>query len=363
MYKFNNTHLKNLFRDVGHRLASETTCRRTTLQLSEDELKRIRNAVHDKQIFVIVDESTLSGTQYLNILVGSLETPHVSYLYDCQPLKCAPNSNIIAQAVDDAVRNLEINRSFFRLFNCLMPRNIAAGITLKSLHPKLFHVTCVAYLLYNCAMKIKSLFEDVDQLITKVKAVTIKNKTRQKKFSAIGHPSQPVPTRWGNWLNAALYYAKTLPKVKAIVESFVGYEILVTQAKASVQKNGFAGQLLKIKDQYKCLAKLIEKMKSAKYTIKEAVQAIQELDFGEDTCNINQYIKKKKRNNDISEIINMERQGVSPAVYRMLQNSQSTSASVERSFSMLKKLLAKDRNFEVDNVQHHMILHFNASIW
>ena len=103
LHKLNNTHTKNLLRDIGHRLPSETTCRRTTLQLSEDELKRIRNAVHDKQIFLIVDDSTLSGTQYLNILVGRLETPHVSYLYDCQPLKNAPNSNIIAQAVDDAV--------------------------------------------------------------------------------------------------------------------------------------------------------------------------------------------------------------------------------------------------------------------
>ena len=113
LYKLNNTHIKNLFRDIGHRLPSETTCRRTALQLSKDELKRIRNAVHDKLIFLIVDKSTLSGTQYLNILVGSLETPHVSYLYDCQPLKCAPNSNIIAQAVDDTVRNLGMNRNFF----------------------------------------------------------------------------------------------------------------------------------------------------------------------------------------------------------------------------------------------------------
>ena len=85
LYKLNNTHIKNLFRDIGHRLPSETTCRQTALQLSEDKLKQIRNAVHDKQIFLIVDESTLSGTQYLNIPVGSLETPLVSYLYDCQP--------------------------------------------------------------------------------------------------------------------------------------------------------------------------------------------------------------------------------------------------------------------------------------
>ena len=81
----------------------------------------------------------MSGTQYLNILVGSLETPLVSYLYDYQLLKCAPNSNIIAQAVDNAVRNLGINRSFF----CLLLSDaakymIATGITLNSLYPKLF---------------------------------------------------------------------------------------------------------------------------------------------------------------------------------------------------------------------------------
>ena len=93
------------------------------------------------------------------------------------------------------------------------------------------------------------------------------------------------------------------------------------------------------------------------------MQAIQELDFGEDTCNINQYIKKRMQNNDISEIINIERQDISPAVYHMLQNSQPTSASAERSFSVLKKLLAKDRNFNAENVRHYMILHFNASTW
>ena len=101
-------------------------------------------------------------------------------------------------------------------------------------------------------MKIKSHFKDVDQLIAKVKAITIKNKTRQAKFSAIGYPPQPVPIRRGRWLNAALYYTKTLPEVKAIVETFVGSGILVTQAKVSLQKSGLAGQLLKIKDQYKC---------------------------------------------------------------------------------------------------------------
>ena len=167
------------------------TCRRTALPFSLDELKQIRNAVDVKQIFLIVYESTLSGTQFLNILLGSLETPHVSYLYDCQLLKCAPNRNIIAQAFDGAVRNLGINRTYF----CLLVSDVAnymivAGITLKSLYLKRFHVTCVEHLFHNCAMKIKSHFLTVDQLIiANVKAVTVKNKTRHAKFSAIGYPT------------------------------------------------------------------------------------------------------------------------------------------------------------------------------
>ena len=75
-------------------------------------------------------------------------------------------------------------------------------------------------------MKIKSHFEDVDQLIAKVKAVTIKNKTRQAKFSAIGYPPQPVPTRWGSWLNAALYYAKKLSEVKSNCGKFSSFRLL-----------------------------------------------------------------------------------------------------------------------------------------
>ena len=87
-------------------------------------------------------------------------------------------------------------------------------------------------------------------------------------------------------MNAVLYHAKNLPEVKAIAESFVGSGILVTQAKVSLQKSGLADQLLKIKDQYECLVKLYRKDESAKNTIKKAVLAIQELEYGQNTCSI-----------------------------------------------------------------------------
>ena len=58
--------------------------------------------------------------------------------------------------------------------------------------------------------------------------------------------------------------------------------------------------------------------------------------------------------------MNMERPNILSDVYSLLQHSQPTIAFVERSFSMLQKLLAKDRNFKVKNVKQYMILDFNS---
>ena len=44
-------------------------------------------------------------------------------------------------------------------------------------------------------MKVKSHFEDVDELIAKVKSATVKNKTRQVKFPTIACSTQPVVAR------------------------------------------------------------------------------------------------------------------------------------------------------------------------
>ena len=66
----------------------------------------------------------------------------------------------------------------------------------KSLHRKLFHETCVAHLLHNCALKVKSHFKDIDQLIAKVKSATVQNAIKQAKFAAIDCPLQLVVTRW-----------------------------------------------------------------------------------------------------------------------------------------------------------------------
>ena len=101
-------------------------------------------------------------------------------------------------------------------------------------------------------------------------------------------------------------------------------------------------------------------MKNVKYTLKEAMHASGEFDFGEDTCCVKSYIQKRMQSNYISKIKNMERQDISPAFYSLFHHYQITTTSVEKSFSMLRKLLAKDRKFTVENVKEYMILNFSS---
>ena len=51
---------------------------------------------------------------------------------------------------------------------------VAAGAILIPLYPTLFHAICVAHFLPGCAIKVKSHFENVDQLIAKVNQEQLK---------------------------------------------------------------------------------------------------------------------------------------------------------------------------------------------
>ena len=78
--------------------------------------------------------------------------------------------------------------------------------------------------------------------------------------------------------------------------------------------------------------------------------------FDDDSCAIKAYIKERLSNSDLKEIINCTNLTIAPTSYALLQKAQPTSAPVERSFSMLSKLLRKDRNFDVKNVKKYMMM-------
>ena len=146
-------------------------------------------------------------------------------------------------------------------------------------------------------------------------------------------------------------------KVREIVNAFEGDGILVSNAKAAVNDPNVAKLLARDSPDYQVLPKMIQKVESSKYTIKEAHADISALDLKEDCVGIGAYIKKRMlKNCDMENIVNLKQEDISPLLYTELQCCQPTTAAIERSFSMLGKLLFKDRSFSLGNVEKYLCL-------
>ena len=67
--------------------------------------------------------------------------------------------------------------------------------------------------------------------------------------------------------------------------------------------------------------------------------------------------KKEIKTMAFLKIMTIKRSDISLVVYSLLQHSLTTTASVVKSFFMLRKLKAKDRNFKIENIQQNIILY------
>ena len=363
LYKLRNPEMQSLFQFLGRKAPSESTYRKRDDDMGKCKVDRVCEILLDKIIFMVIDESKISGCKYLNTLVGNIEVPETTYLLHCKILCTSPNQQTIAHAVDDAIRTLQANRNNFVLLLTDAARCMtAAGRLVKGIYPKLFHITCTTHALHNAVERIRNHYEDVSKLIATVKASVVKNKDRRGNFSEIGSPPQPFVTRWGSWLNAAKYYAENFPKVCDIVNAFEGTGHLVVNAKEAVAAETLPNSLKEI---YQCYMKLVEEIKraeSVKYTVSQAYEKGYKLDFGSDPVGVQLYLNHRlELNSDLKAIVNMSNTNVSPALYAKHLQCEATSCSVERSFSMLGKLLVKDCQFAQDNVWKYLALYVNKT--
>ena len=361
LHKLNHPALKSLFSSSENGLPSETAARASVAKLARQKEDEICDTLRDKKIFMVVDEADVAGQKYVNVLVGCLEAPTETFLIDCIPHNESMNSRTIVHTVDDTLRRLGTARTHFNLLLTDAARYMAlAGKTLKEFYPYLLHVTCLAHLLHNCAMRVRAHFKNIDAVVAAMKAATVKNKERCKDFSDAGLPSPPAPvvTRWATWLEAAFFYAEHLPVVRNIVNNWKSGGILVTRAKEAINEDQLISDLVLIL-QYQPLARNVELLEATDCRMADAFKLIKNMDFLEDPCEIQNYIDRRLSGSDIETMINSSVSNIPPATYALLQKAQATSATAERSFSMLKKLLRKDRNFKSENVKKYMLLYYN----
>lgn len=119
-----------------------------------------------KRIFIVIDEADIEGKKYCNTLIRDLEIPIQIYFYKTTCLSNSINSIIVISDIICSLNNLNVDKDNFNLLiSDAAPYMKKAGRELKILYKSLFHITCIAHLMHNCAMHVKSNFHNVDNLI------------------------------------------------------------------------------------------------------------------------------------------------------------------------------------------------------
>ncbi|OAF63972.1 hypothetical protein A3Q56_08324, partial [Intoshia linei] len=63
----------------------------------------VKKKLEHKQVFLVTDESDIAGEKYINILMGTLNEPHTTYLVGLRHISVSPNATMIAQIIDDTI--------------------------------------------------------------------------------------------------------------------------------------------------------------------------------------------------------------------------------------------------------------------
>ena len=256
------------------------------------------------------------------------------------------NAPALAEAIDDLMRGFGVDRENFLLLNYdAAAYMIACGNILCTMYPYLHHLTCLCLLLHNAAMQIKAYYDGVNDLIASVKAVIVENRTRAQMFADVSNPPEPAVTRWGTWIIAACRYVQNFLSIKEFVLNFGGEGALVTKAILVVSKPRIESELATLQN-FGGFSLLIADLESDSCAQMEGyrkiLQFIEHLDLEVDF--VKQYVESRQSKKPDLQTVVTSSGTLTPADYALLQNSPTSNAAIEQSFSKLRKLLQNDRS-------------------
>ena len=296
LHKLRNDCFQNLFNNFDLPLVTQSSAQQKIKNIANEKFEKIKQILTNEKIFFIVDESCKAGLKYTNILMGKLSNPNQTYLVRTVGTEESVNSEMMARVIDETFKSLDISRNDVCLFISDAARYmIKTGTYLKIFYSPVIHITCLSHLLHNVCLKLRLGFPNVDNLISTVKAATVKNSSRSRLFDEIGVPPQPVLTRWGTWLSAAKYYSSNFQAVKNIVNSFQGEGKLVTAAKECLGKECLRDQLEELVCCYGVLIDEIENFQNKNYCVESGYRTIMNIHFKHDPLKMKKYIEDRMK--------------------------------------------------------------------
>ena len=389
LFKVNHVKMKNFFKKHFQiNLPDESTLRKNYLtKIYDRSISEIKSKLINHKIWVSIDETTDStGRNIANVIVGPLnKEPSDCYLLTC---------NILERTNHTTISQLFFNSMMFLYDNKIQYENVLlfitdaakymvkAGQAIQVSYPKMIHLTCLAHGLNRVAEEIRSNYPKVNKLISSVKKIYSKSPLRIEVFKQRAPetplPPQPVVTRWGTWVEAAIYYSENFNLIKDLIEEMDENEaIAIKEAKKNFESNELRANLAFISSNYSDLVKTIKKLEERNLKIEDSVNLVEtQFNF---IKNLNQkcvfakfeYVLSKnsgykqiKLINDIlkgdQNAINDLKFDYSPKEIAAFLFAPITSVDVERSFSAFKSLFThKRQNFTFENLKKTLIIKFN----
>ena len=217
--KIDNPELKDFFeRHIKIPMPSREMVRRQLDGLYTEVYESIKKDLAGKPFWLGIDECTdAMGRPLVNVLMGALgqELFQEPYLVECTYLDGPANNESITDVVQRTIQDLfgfktfDINQ-FRALLSDAVGYMLRAGKNLKAVYPKLLHITCLCHALHRVCEHVREMFPKVNHLIGLVKKIFLKAPSRinawYEKNPTLPLPPEPCLTRWGTWVDAAVFY-------------------------------------------------------------------------------------------------------------------------------------------------------------
>ena len=98
LHKLHNPHVIQLFENLDQKMPSETVCRDYVKTLANNEQDCLKYLVKDKCIFIVIDESEVDKTKFINVIVGDIDVVETTYLIECYITETVNQSIICMKA-------------------------------------------------------------------------------------------------------------------------------------------------------------------------------------------------------------------------------------------------------------------------
>ncbi|KAF2891719.1 hypothetical protein ILUMI_14454 [Ignelater luminosus] len=246
-------------------------------------MKRIALELKGKYFYIVVDETTDSRGCYIaNLLIGELN-PNSStkpFLVASQELE-KTNHTTVARFINDNLKRLFAEYRFedklLLMTSDAAPYMVKAFKSLQIFYSNIIHVTCIVHGLNRIAEKVRELCPAVNILVNNAKKIFLKAPARVEVYRSIMNarlPPNPVITRWGTWLLAAIFYSDNFVKFKVVMQNLEEDAASVTKVKALLSETAIVKELAFIKSSIEFLPDIMEALETRGMTLKDQLEKL-----------------------------------------------------------------------------------------